>query len=270
MKKLFNIFIYIFATIGLFLTAGYFAVKFGLTNTKGILDEQTKGFLEGRSLGAIETTNLPWNKGEEWQIFKNAIIKDLAVLKRVEGETGINARTIVSTLIVEQLRLFYSERQTFKEVFAPLKILGTQSQFSWGVAGIKPDTAKQIEQNLKNPNSPYYLGVEFENYLNFKTEDTDKERFARMTDYEDRYFSYLYSALYLKEIKVGWKKSGFPIDTNIGVLATLFNIGFENSKPKSNPEIGGAEIEINGKIYSFGGLAKEFYDSNELIEYFPR
>jgi hypothetical protein len=269
MKKILKITVYVFATIGFILTGGFFAVKFGITDTTGIIDNQREGFYETKD-NDEKDKNLVWNQSEGWQVFKEAIIKDLAVLKRVEGETGVNARTILSVLAVEQLRLFNSERETFKTLFAPLKILGTQSQFSWGVTGIKPETAKQIEKNLKDTSSPYYLGKEFENYLNFKTRDPDNERFTRMTDYKDRYFSYLYSALYIKEVTSAWKKSGFSIDQNIGVIATLFNIGFENSKPNPDPKIGGAEIEIDGKIYSFGGLAKEFYESEELIEYFPR
>lgn len=269
MIKVLKIIVYIFAIIGFGLTAVFFAVKFGLTNTTGIIDNQTAGFLQGQK---NETSNqdLVWNKGEEWQIFREAVINDLATLKRVEGETGVKSRTIVSILLVEQLRLFYSERETFKKIFAPLKILGTQSQFSWGVTGIKQETAKQIEQNLKDKNSVYYLGEKFENYLNFKTDNIDSERFTRITDYKDRYYSYLYSALYIKQIEKSWEKAGFSIDNNVGILATLFNIGFENSRPNNAPQIGGAEININEKIYSFGGLAKEFFESDELIEYFPR
>lgn len=270
MTKIIKITTYIFAIIGFVLTAGFFAVKFGLTNTTGIIDNQTAGFLYGQKDEKYTAKDFTWNQGEEWQTFKSAVINDLATLKRVEGETGIKSRTIVSILLVEQLRLFYSERQTFKNVFAPLKILGTQSQFSWGVTGIKPDTAKKIEQNLKDKNSIYYLGKDFENYLNFSTDNIDSERFTRITDYKDRYYSYLYSAIYIKEIAQSWNKSGFPIDYDIGILATLFNIGFENSNPNPEPKIGGAEIEINGRTYSFGGLAKEFYYSDELLEYFPR
>jgi hypothetical protein len=48
------------------------------------------------------------------------------------------------------------------------------------------------------------------------------------------------------------------------------NIGFTNSKPKANPESGGSEIEIKGEKYNFGTLAKSFYDSSELLEFFPK
>jgi hypothetical protein len=48
LKKIFQIAVYIFAIIGFVLVAGFFAVRFGLTNTKGIIDIQSEEF---RKLG---------------------------------------------------------------------------------------------------------------------------------------------------------------------------------------------------------------------------
>ena len=268
LKNTFNAGVYFFALVGFLLTAGYFGVKLGLTNTRGIIDEQRKGFFEVEN--PATPLNIEWNKSEEWVTLREALIKDSAVINQVSLETGVEARLIASVIVVEQLRLFHSDRELFKKVFAPLKILGTQSQFSWGVSGIKPDTAKTIENNLKDNSSPYYLGKSFEEKLNFKTENIDEERFARMTDYKERYFSYLYTALLMKQVQTQWARAGFPIEKNIGVVTTLFNIGFERSNPKPNPNIGGAEIKIEGKNYSFGGLAEEFYYSNELLDVFPK
>lgn len=268
LKKSFTVILYFFAFVGLFLTSGYFAVKYGLTNTAGIIDRQREGFLD-----LSNTPNekyFAWNKGEEWQVLGTAFSKDKSVLETVEKLSGVPSRLIVSVVLVEQLRLFYSEREVFKQVFAPLKILGTQSQFSWGVSGIKPETAIAIENNLKDPTSLYYLGKSFEHYLDFKTTDIENERFTRLTDYKDRYYSYLYTALYIREVATSWKKSGFDISNKPEILATLFNIGFAHSSPKENPEVGGAEIEINNTTYSFGRLAGEFYGSKELTDLYPK
>lgn len=269
-KKIFNILLYIFAAIGLFLMFGFFAVKFGLTNTKGIIDQQTQFFRNQDNANKVAPTPLPWNQGPEWENFESAISKDAQVLKRVESETSVPARIIVSVVFVEQMRLYFSDRQVFKDLFAPLKILGTQTQFSLGVSGIKQKTAEQIENNLKTANSPYYLGEDFEHYLDFKTTDIENERFTRLTDYRDRYYSYLYTALYIKELATSWKKAGFDITEKPEILATLFNIGFEHSKPNSDPKSGGAEIKINNTTYSFGRLAGEFYHSSELTDLYPR
>jgi hypothetical protein len=192
------------------------------------------------------------------------------VIKDVEEKTGVSSRLILSMVAVEQLRLYHTERQTFKELFKPLKILGTQTQFSWGIAGIKESTAIEIEGHLKNKDSLYYPGKEYENLLDFKTPDISQERFYRLTDYKDRSYQYLYVALFLKELEAGWKNSGFDISDRPEILATLFNIGFANSNPKADPQIGGAEIGIKGKDYSFGRLAGEVYYSEELTDIFPR
>jgi hypothetical protein len=270
LKITLNIIIYIFAGIGLFLTAGYFAVKFGITNTKGIVDNQRMGFYNNTNTGNT-ATQIEWAKTEEWKVFSDAVKKDKDVLARVENETGIPSRLIVSVLAVEQLRLFTSEREIFKQAFAPLKILGTQSQFSWGVMGIKPETAKTIEENLKNTSSQFYLGKNFENKLDFQTADPDSERFARITDEHDRYYAYLYGALYIKELTDAWTKSGNgDISQKPEIIGTLYNIGFDHFSPKLDPKAGGAEIEIDGIKYSFGGLTYEIYNSGELMDIYPR
>lgn len=241
----------------------FFAVKFGLTNTKGVIDNQTEHFLENGQ-------KLPFTNSKEWQTFKSATLRDEKDLNKASVETEVPTRLLVVNLAVEQLRLFYSNRELFKKAFYPLKVLGNQSQFSWGVMGLKQETAIQIEKNLKNLSSPFYLGKKYEHLLDFKTTDTDKERFERIVDENSRYYSYLYSALFLKQIMKQWESAGFPIKNRPEILSTLFNIGFEHSLPKPNPQIGGAEIKIGDITYSFGGLAGEIFNSSELEKEFPR
>ena len=253
----------IFAFIGLVLVLGFFAVKWGWTNTNGIIDPNFKN----QPFNQSTTT---WNKGEEWQVLSTALIKDGAPIYQASRETGVPARLIVAMIVPEQLRLFYSERQAFKEILSPLKILGNQTQFSWGVAGLKQETAKQIEENLKATGSPYYLGIGYEKMLDFKTDNPDQERFERIANERDHSYAYLYTALYLKQVMTQWEKAGFPIAGKPEILGTLFNIGFDHSEPKANPQVGGSQIDIGGKTYSFGGLAYDFYYSPELIETFPR
>ncbi len=268
-RKIFNLGIYIFAIIGLVLTGGYFAVRFGLTKNHGLIDTQQEAFLENNN-GSLYFPNASWPNEPEWQTFEDAIKKDELVIKDVAKKTDIPPRLIVSISGVEQLRLFYTERALFKEVFAPLKVLGVQSQFSWGVMGIKEDTAKEIERNLKDPSSPFYPGKEYENILDFKTSDVDSERYTRLTDSKDRSYSYLYAAVLIKEIETQWKKSGFSINDNPGVIATLYNIGFINSKPNADPKLGGARIDIDNVTYSFGSLAHDVYYGEKLLDVFPR
>lgn len=92
----------------------------------------------------------------------------------------------------------------------------------------------------------------------------------RIIDEDNRYYSYLYAGLHLKEFEAQWKKAGYDISARPEILSTLFNIGFRYSKPNANPKSGGASIDVYDKDYSFGSLAGEFYYSNELIDVFPR
>ena len=274
LKKIFRLAVYCFAFIGFVLVSGYVTVRFGLTNEKGVIDNQRANFLEAvtntRTAPNSPDSSLPdWTSSEEWQILKQAIIQDSVAINKVADAVKIEPRLIVAQLVPEQLRLFHDNREIFKQIFAPLKILGNQSQFSWGIMGMKQDTAIAIEEHLKDSNSPFYLGKKYENLLDFTSEDIASERFARITDEENHYYGYLYAALYLKQIMKQWQNAGFDISDRPEILSTLYNIGFNNSHPNTNPHSGGAIIEIDGKSYSFGSLAAEFYYSNELRDYFP-
>jgi hypothetical protein len=343
----FRLVVIVFAVLGLGFVSVYFAVKYGLTNTSGIIDQQNEAFwqsaesdtvinkkilteeklcrlniikkkypLEAKRLAKMLLGNMgetvdkainnsllvidpnnnncdgktglasaadfndiasyiekispyAWVNSQEWETFREAVSRDQDVLKRVEKETGVKSRLLVAELMAEQLRLFYSERDLFERVFAPIKILGSQTQFSWGIMGLKPDTAIAIEKNLKDITSPFYLGSQHQNTLNFKTSDIDQERFERITDEHNHYYAYLYSAMYNLQIINQWKKSNVDISNRPEILATLYNIGFANSVPKADPQIGGAELDIAGQTYSFGRLANEFYYSDELTDLFP-
>lgn len=282
--------VYLFALIGFVLVLGWLGLRLGWTKTSGIIDLNDRYFQEvtetiredgknkGQNIAQIiaeynERHQAPqlisaWQKAPEWQVLKEALVKDRDPINRAAEVSGISPRLIVSILIVEQLRLYSSEREFYKQFFQPLKILGVQSQFSWGVTGLKEETAKQIETNLKDPNSVFYLGLEKENLLDFETSDHSAERFSRLTNSRDHYYSYLYTALYLRELMAQWDRAGYNISDRPEILATLFNLGFTKSKPKPDPQVGGAEIEIAGQEYSFGGLAYQFYYSNELITEF--
>ena len=278
MKKLFNLTfkysIYFFAFIGFTLTAGFFAVKFGITNEKGVIDLQKNTFLkiQGDNSHSIssETNASQWKNTEDWKALKEAIVRDREAIYKAAALFDVKPRMIVAIIMVEQLRLFGDNRELFKTVFAPLKILGVQSQFSWGVVGIKQETAIEVEKNLISTSSPFYPGEAYEALLSFSTDNHDKERFTRLTDEHDRLYSYLYAAAIIKELETQWGNAGHSITKRPDIIATLFNIGFKHSKPNNNPKSGGASIIVGEELYSFGGLAKDFYISEELIQYFPR
>lgn len=210
-----------------------------------------------------------WMNISEWQDFKIAVAKDKKLIDSVSELTGVESRLIVSCLVGEQIRLFNSKREAYKKWIGPLKILTVESQFSLGVTGIKEQTAIDIEKNLHDPNSIYYLGDEFIHLLDFKTDNPLNERVKRLVDYKNHYYSYMYAAIFLKQVKVQWEKAGFPIDNRPEILATLFNVGYPQSKPKRNPRVGGSTIKIYDVPHSFGSVAYEFYYSGELYDIFP-
>jgi hypothetical protein len=205
----------------------------------------------------------------EWQDFKIACAKDKKLIDSVAELTGVESRLIVSCLVGEQIRLFNSKREAYKKWIGPLKILTVESQFSLGVTGIKEQTAIDIEKNLHDPKSIYYLGDKYIHLLDFKTDNLLNERVKRLVDYKNHYYSYMYAAIFLKQVKVQWEKAGFPIDNRPEILATLFNVGYPQSKPKRNPRVGGSTIKIYDKPHSFGAIAYEFYYSGELYDIFP-
>jgi hypothetical protein len=224
---------------------------------------------ESEAKNPIKGSVFEWMNISEWQDFKIACVKDKKLIDSVAELTGVESRLIVSCLVGEQIRLFNSNREAYKKWIGPLKILSVESQFSYGVTGIKIQTAIDIENKLKKPNSEFYLGSEYSHLLDFKSGNPSGERVKRLVDYKNHFYSYMYAAIFLKQMKIQWEKAGFPIDDRPEILATLFNVGFPQSKPKSNPRVGGSTIKIHDKPHSFGAIAFEFYYSGELIDEFP-
>lgn len=263
-----------FAVIGLVFSLVFVAMRLHLTDVKGSIDARNQYFNnikdQNSRISLVKDISKDWIKTPEYETFKNGIMKDQELIQRVSRETGISSRMIASSIISEQLRFFTSNREAFKRAFEPLKILGTYSQFSYGISGIKMETAKKVEENLKDRKSSFYLGKSYENILDYNDPNNiDVQRLSRFTDSHDHYYSYLYTALFLKEVMHQWETSGYDISNRPEVLATLFNIGFDRSIPKENPEVGGSTITIDGVDYTFGGLSYEFYYSNELSDIFP-
>jgi hypothetical protein len=247
------------------------AAELHLQNNKAYLLEVAEYNKKLASKSNTDSTGsiYEWMNIAEWTDFKFAVAKDKAIIDSVAKQTGVEPRLIVSVLVGEQIRLFNSKREAYKKWIGPLKILSVETKFSLGVTGIKDFTAKRIEAYIKDSTSKFYLGKAYEHLLDFSTDSVDRERFQRLTSYKSHYYSYMYAALFMKQMKVQWEKAGFPIDERPEILATLFNVGYEQSQPKSNPRVGGSSITINEKIYSFGSIAYEFYYSGELFDLFP-
>ena len=210
-----------------------------------------------------------WPNKKEWLDVAASITKDKDIINKAASVVKIEPRLIVANLMVEQLRLFYSQRELYQKYFEPLKILANSNKISLGVMSIKEETAINIENHLRDSTSPYYLGPELEHILDYPVDaDIAKVRYDRLTDF-GHYYNYLYGALYLKQMMTQWDKAGFNIAHRPEIVGTLFNVGFPQSKPNANPQVGGSTVKIDQTDYTFGRLAYEFYFSGEMVDIFP-
>ncbi len=212
---------------------------------------------------------IPWMATEEWTALKQAILKDKHLIDSAAHITGVDPRLIVGCLVGEQMRLFNSKREMYKTYLAPKAILSVQSQFSLGVNGIKDFTAMKVERNLKDPNSEYYMGKEYEHILDFHTADHTTERVNRLVDYRNHLYSYIYTGCILHQTMKQWQRAGYDISNRPDILFTLFNVGFSQSQPKPDPRCGGSHITIQDRVYTFGAIGFDFFFSGELSDEFP-
>lgn len=211
---------------------------------------------------------IPWMNEAAWPYLQRALIDDQKAVQKAAEITGVDARLIVACTVGEQIRLCNSNREGIKRALGPATMM-VNSQFSFGVNGIKDFTAQQVESNLKNSGSKFYMGKKYESILNFETEDIENERIARLTNSADHLYSYIYTGCILHQSMLQWKRAGFDISDRPDILFTLFNLGFAYSKPHDNPQCGGANISVGGRVYTFGALCNDFFFSGALAKEFP-
>ena len=230
----------------------------------GQLQEVSKAYPQHQA-----PTVIPWMATTEWEMLKPSILKDSALLLEASRLTGVEPRLIVACLVGEQIRLFNSNREIVKRYLGPVKMLSVQSQFSYGVNGIKEHTAIAVEQHLKDTASPFYMGKQYENLLDFETDDPTNERYRRLVDYRNHLYSYIYTGCILHQTMLQWRRAGYDISSRADILCTLFNVGFSQSHPHGDPRCGGSHISIDGKLYTFGTIGFDFYYSGDLVSAFP-
>jgi hypothetical protein len=273
---LLKIVIVIFALVGLAFTSVFFGMKYGIFNVRGSIADRNSFFGATPAPKAVaapvcsdKQKTCDWNTTPEWAVIKGGLEKDADIIKRVAAETGVSARMIAAVVVPEQTRFFTANREIFKSYFEPLKLLGSLTQFSLGVSGIKQETALNIEKYASDPTSQFYPGNGMAELFAYPEGiDQGAELYNRLTDAKDHYYQYLYSGLYIKEIQMQWMMAGYDISRNPGAVVTLFNLGFKASYPKATPRAAGAPITTGGKVYVYGELGALFYDSNELADVF--
>jgi hypothetical protein len=204
---------------------------------------------------------------------------DKKAIDSVSRITGVESRLIVMCLVGEQIRMFNSFREKFKQqVYTYNHIIMTRNR-GYGVTGILENTALRIERTLFDPKSPFYPGDYYQQCINvndtfpeFAVDTIEAHKFPtiqRLMKGGDHFYSYLYTALFLRQFQAHWEKAGYTLAYRPEIFGTLYNLGYQKSKPSKNPMVGGSNFTVGGKDYTFGGLCFEFYYSGELQDLFP-
>lgn len=220
-----------------------------------------------------------WSNYQVWKDFCNIVRKDRYAIDSVSRLTGVESRLIVMCMVGEQVRMFNSGREKFKKYVLPFNRIMLPTNRGYGVTGILEHTALRIENTIFNKKSEFYAGDYFQNCINVNdsfpelVNDTIKahklKTIQRLIQRGDHYYSYLYTAFLLRQYQAHWERNGFTLENRPEILGSLFNLGYQKSKPKKNPVVGGSTFDVGGKDYTFGGLCFEFYYSGQLQELFP-
>ena len=220
-----------------------------------------------------------WSNYQVWKDFCNIVRKDRYAIDSVSRLTGVESRLIVMCMVGEQVRMFNSGREKFKKYVLPFNRIMLPTNRGYGVTGILEHTALRIENTIFNKKSEFYAGDYFQNCINVNdsfpelVNDTIKahklKTIQRLIQRGDHYYSYLYTAFLLRQYQAHWERNGFTLENHPEILGSLFNLGYQKSKPKKNPVAGGSTFDVGGKDYTFGGLCFEFYYSGQLQDLFP-
>jgi len=214
-----------------------------------------------------------------WNTFCNAVRKDKAAIDSAARIAGVEARMIVMCLVGEQVRMFNASRERFKQYVYPFNSVILPNNRGYGVTSILEHTALRIERQLVDKNSKFYPGDYFYKCLN--TTDAapglvvdsikahQHKTIQRLIKGGDHFYSYLYTAFLIRQYQAHWQREGFDLSYRPEIVGTLFNLGFDKSKPKKKPEVGGSSFKVGDKEYTFGGLCFEFYYSGEMMKDFP-
>lgn len=214
-----------------------------------------------------------------WKTFCNAVRKDKAAIDSAARIAGVESRMIVMCLVGEQVRMFNANRERFKQYVYPFNSVILPRNRGYGVTSILEHTALRIERQLVDKNSKFYPGDYFYKCLN--TTDAapglvvdsikahQHKTIQRLIKGGDHFYSYLYTAFLIRQYQAHWEREGFDLSLRPEIVGTLFNLGFEKSKPSKNPKVGGSSFKVGDKEYTFGGLCFEFYYSGEMMKDFP-
>lgn len=208
-----------------------------------------------------------------------AIIKYKKDIDEYAKELGVDTNTILSIIYVEytQYELNLARKyksigqQTVSNVLYSVNLKEAAEffnkglQLSSGFTHIKPKTAEDTKHKLDNiPGFKDY--ITYDDITNYQLQnDIGNKASIKIT------------AGMLKVLQEQWKNSpeGVDISQRPEILATLYNIGYERSVPKKNPQAGGTYLPtvVDGKYIentNFGVRVSKVYNSRTMDSFFPK
>lgn len=154
----------------------------------------------------------------------NQVIQENAqFICNAAGEFGLSPSDVAMVIYAEQCINVDLKDEIIDPLIAPLL------DVSLGIGQVKISTAKDIEDSGYMPIT-YYNDWHGNNYVENREYGIALKLLSAQTNTK-------YVAAYLKQIIDFWKEAYPSIDTDKGVLATLYNIGIDGSQgPHANPK----------------------------------
>jgi len=170
--------------------------------------------------------------------------------KKISKALWIDYRLVMSAILTEQVRYAMTERGEMKKFLQKTPVLLYLTRFSYWIWWIKSFTAEKV----RNDAIAYWYWKDLEKHIYISWETAWKNILI------NKYYQVAYPAYLIKNIITRWKKAGYNIENNPGVIITLYNFwNIEGKKPHGLPKVGWSDISIKSKSYNFGWLGESFY-----------
>ena len=128
---------------------------------------------------------------------------------------------------------------------------------SYGPAQIKPEFAERVIMNDTSNNFPGIRKMS-------NGKDKRAKIYQEIMKNPEKIMAVAYNQFINQWDKARKKdRSIADISQNIGVLATLFNLGFDKSKPKANPKKGGSKSASGRKQHHLEHGQKPFLNQHQ-------
>jgi hypothetical protein len=192
---------------------------------------------------------------EDSEKVRDILSKNIELISSTAEEFHMNARLVAAIIYTER-----SLNVSWMEDELDILLASAGYSSSIGIGQVKIHTAQWIEKKIRDSSSHYYLGGEYRNMI-----PSNMSRDSLVQRLQDARWNVRYVTAYAAMFCCYWQKEGFDISKRPEILGALYSLG-----PYRVSD--GSERKPHGKAEPnyFGIKTKEFYDSNDLIDLFPR